>query len=177
MKVYRGVKKSSDVGRVISFNGDTEMDYWDGDECNHYVGTDSSIFPPFMKRSDNIFAYEPSICRSIAASYKEPSKYMGIKTNRFELDLGDKLNDKECFCRNPPDGCPPKGTFDLFRCTGTPMFGSLPHFYGGDPQLVNNFASGLKPNKDEHAIFMHFELVRISLGISYIRKVNNFILF
>ncbi|XP_055308047.1 sensory neuron membrane protein 1-like [Sitodiplosis mosellana] len=39
------------------------------------------------------------------------------------------------------------------------MFGSQPHFYGADPALRANFASGIEPSKDKHAIFMHFEML------------------
>lgn len=52
------------------------------------------------------------------------------------------------------------GTFDLFPCTGAPMIASQPHFYGADPALLRHFESGISPNKEEHAIFMHFEMVR-----------------
>lgn len=30
------------------------MDTWDDDECNTYVGTDSSIFPAFMNKDDGL---------------------------------------------------------------------------------------------------------------------------
>lgn len=49
----------------------------------------------------------------------------------------------------------------MFPCIGAPMMGSQPHFYGADPSLVDNFASGINPNKEKHAIFMHFEMVKI----------------
>lgn len=49
----------------------------------------------------------------------------------------------------------------MFPCIGAPMMGSQPHFYGADPSLVDNFASGINPNKEDHAIFMHFEMVKI----------------
>lgn len=39
------------------------------------------------------------------------------------------------------------------------MLGSQPHFYGADPWLVDNFAAGINPEKEKHAIFMHFEMV------------------
>lgn len=159
-KVFRGAKHSEDIGRVISFNEEEEMDVWE-EGCNHYVGTDSTIFPPFINPKDGVWAYEPSVCRALGATYLQPSQYHGIPTLEFQLDIGSEANAKECFCRDPPDECPPKGTFDLFRCVGAPMIGSLPHFYNCDPKLVENFAGGIQPNKEKHDIYMHFEIVSI----------------
>lgn len=66
--VFRGKKNSIDMGRVIAFNDEPEMDIWeDESECNQYVGTDSTIFPPYMDKMDGIWAYEPSVCRSLGA--------------------------------------------------------------------------------------------------------------
>lgn len=158
-KVFRGKKNSADIGKVVAFNDEEEMNYWDDEECDQYVGTDSTIFAPYMNLEDGIWAYEPSICRSLGASYKHPSKYMGVPTYQYELDIGSPENDKQCFCRDPPGECPPKGTFDLFKCVGSPMFGSLPHFYLADPALLANIDSGLYPDKEKHGIAMHFELV------------------
>lgn len=147
----------------MSFDGETVMDHWpetdDDNYCNNYVGTDSTIFPPFIKKDELLYAYEPSICRSLAATYKRPSRYDGIPTKRYELDLGDAGNIRDCFCRSPPDGCPPAGTFDLYHCVGSPLLGSLPHFHQADPKLRENFASGIEPNEEKHGIFMHFETV------------------
>lgn len=62
------------------------------------------------------------------------------------------------------------GTFDLFPCIGAPMFGSLPHFLNADPSLLDNI-EGLSPNREEHAIFMHFETV------SFCMKFRNHVQF
>ena len=107
--VFRGKKNSVDMGRVAAFNGEPEMDVWDGDECNQYVGTDSTIFPPFLNAEDGIWAYEPSVCRSLGGHYIGKSKYMGLKTAEFAIDISSPENTKECFCRDPPDECPKKG--------------------------------------------------------------------
>lgn len=76
------------------------------------------------------------------------------------MDLANPVNKKDCFCRNIEAGeCPPKGTFDLYKCSGSPMFGSHPHFYNADPALLEE-VEGLHPNKDEHGVFLLYEIVR-----------------
>lgn len=72
--------------------------------------------------------------------------------------MGEELNIKQCFCRDD-DTCPPKGTIDLYRCGGIPMIASLPHFYLGDPKLVEDIESGINPVKEKHELSMLFELV------------------
>lgn len=53
--VFRGKKNSEDLGRVVAFNDESEIDVWKGEECSEYRGTDSTIFPPFMNASDGIW--------------------------------------------------------------------------------------------------------------------------
>lgn len=71
----------------------------------------------------------------------------------FQAD--EKLH---CFCNDPPDGCPLKGTMDLFPCTGAPLMASMPHFFNGDERLFRDVV-GLNPNKHDHEAFIDFELV------------------
>lgn len=158
--VFRGKKVTSDMGRVVAFNGATEMKTYDDADCNKYFGTDGSIFPPFMKKKEGVWGYEPSMCRALGATYKSKTMYNGVPVLRFELEISDPANVKDCYCR-PNGDCPLKGTLDLFRCTGQPMVASHPHFYLGDPKLLSNIASGMNPNKDEHGIFMLFEIVNM----------------
>lgn len=62
---------------------------WDGDECNEIRGTESSIFPPFTAKEDGLWVFEGNICRSMKVLYERPSKYRGIPTLHYHLDLGD----------------------------------------------------------------------------------------
>lgn len=105
-----------------------------------------------------MMAYEPTICRSLGATYRSKTKYNGIPVGRFEMDISEPMNSKQCYCRSE-DECPPKGTFDLFKCSGTPMIGSLPHFYLADKKLVED-VEGLEPNATLHGIYVLVEMVR-----------------
>lgn len=66
-KVYRGKKHYQDTGRVIEFNGEDEMGFYEEDECNAYYGTDQTVFPAFMKPEEGVGAFEPLICRTLVS--------------------------------------------------------------------------------------------------------------
>lgn len=129
-EVYRGVNNLRDVGRVVSFDNKTEMEQWDGEECNEYKGTDSTIFPPGLTKEDTLWAYEPNVCMSIGANYERDSNYLGIPTIRFGLDFGDaRKNEKlHCYCYDPPTDCPRQG--NAFASTIKLILCKFSHFQG-----------------------------------------------
>lgn len=72
----------------------------------------------FFSLDDQIWGYDPLICRSMGVSYANwKTTYNGITAYVFELDISEDINVKQCFCRDE-DTCPPHGSFDLYRCTG-----------------------------------------------------------
>ncbi|XP_055695891.1 sensory neuron membrane protein 1 isoform X1 [Lutzomyia longipalpis] len=158
--VYRGMKNIHDLGRVVKYDGEDEMDLYDDENCNQFRGTEGTIFPPFMTKDQGVWAYAPDMCRSLPATYERPSSYAGIKTSRFTLSFGDHKKDESlhCYCRDPPDGCPPYGIADFSLClNGAPLLGSMPHFYDADP-AVQQKVLGLNPDPEKHKIFLEFEL-------------------
>lgn len=114
------------------------MDAWYEDECNVIYGTDGTIFPPFHEKEEGFTIYIPQMCRPMTAEYVGPSKFAGIKTNRFAVSYDVlKYGEPNCYCRDG-EKCPPKGMLDLFPCTGTPVSLSLPHFLDGNYAIEFN---------------------------------------
>nr|QIJ45702.1 sensory neuron membrane protein [Glyphodes pyloalis] len=154
--VRRGVKNVMDVGKVIAVDGKTEQNVWK-DQCDDYVGTDGTVFPPFLTEKDNLESFSSDLCRSFKPWYQKKTSYRGIKTNRYVANIGDFANepDKQCFC-DTPETCPPKGFMDLTKCLKAPMFASLPHFLDCDPEQQKQ-VKGLNPDVNEHGIEIDFE--------------------
>lgn len=117
----------------------------------------NSLSMLWISVSPGAFAFEPAICRSLGLTFQQKTKKAGLPAYLFELNIGEDLNVKQCFCRTEEE-CPPKGTIDLFRCTGVPMIGSHPHFYYAE-ELLDGIESGLAPDKDKHGVYMYIEIV------------------
>lgn len=112
------------------------MDAWYEDECNVVTGTDGTIFSPLHEKEEGLTIFIPQMCRAIRTEYQQPSKFFGIKTNRFTMSFDvTQYGESNCYCREG-ETCPPKGLLDLFPCSGTPIAISLPHFYEGN--LINS---------------------------------------
>lgn len=150
----------SDLNRVVEVDGVEELETYGEDYCNQFRGTDGLLFPPFMNKEADVWAYERSICLSLPIRPVKSSRFRGTPTYLYTADFGDVASDENllCYCRTE-DHCPMKGTFDLFNCIGVPIIVSLPHFYLADPKLLDDIGSGISPNKKEHMIFVHFETV------------------
>ncbi|XP_020708289.1 sensory neuron membrane protein 1 isoform X2 [Athalia rosae] len=157
MRVYRGYKNPKDVGRVLEWKNESALTIWAGDECNAFNGTDSTIFHPFLYQDEDVVSFSSDICRSLSARFQHPTEVQGIRTNRYSADFGDQSSvpEEKCFCPTP-ETCLKKGAMDLYKCVGTPVVATLPHFYLADPSYLET-VSGLHPVKEDHEISIDFE--------------------
>lgn len=90
-KVNRGSNNIKEVNKVVSFNGDLELDTYDGEECNEIKGTDGLYFSPFLKRNTEVWVFSSAICRSLALTYSDKSSFHGVKLSRFKTHLDVKI--------------------------------------------------------------------------------------
>ncbi|XP_011149856.2 sensory neuron membrane protein 1 isoform X2 [Harpegnathos saltator] len=157
MRVLRGIKNFKDVGRVLEFNGKPALDIWPEDHCNAFNGTDSTIFPPLFGPDDDIVSFGYEICRSLSAHYSHRTKVKGVNTLRYTANLGDtsKNEMEKCFCPTP-ETCLTRNLYDMTKCLGVPIIGSLPHFYDSEEKWLQ-MVDGLHPNQKDHEIDMDFE--------------------
>lgn len=148
-----------DLAKVVAFNGETEFETWPDDYCNQFRGTDGTLYPPYLKKTDDYWVFASVLCRSLQFKYKEKSKYKGIPLSTYTFELGVQNTEKpSCYCRynddeeeNVPPVCPLNGTYDIQPCLGIPILLTNPHFYGADPQILTKFKSGIEPNEKKHS--------------------------
>lgn len=82
------MKNLNQLGEIVSYNGETEIDTWDGDDCNRIRGTDATIFSPHIKKTDKLWAFTPAICRSMGPGFIKKTKNLGVPTGKFNLYVG-----------------------------------------------------------------------------------------
>jgi len=152
--VFTGKDEVSNLGSIISFKNKTLLTTWANGsaeaECNAIHGTDGSVFPPFVTKNQTFHIFNKDMCRALPIQYSETVYHHGLETYRFTPSPSAfSSSDSSCFCPSP-GGCAPEGMFNVSACQGdAPMLLSWPHFYGGDPTLLEQ-VEGLSPNKEKH---------------------------
>ncbi|KAL5110725.1 Platelet glycoprotein 4 [Taenia crassiceps] len=152
-EVDDGVQDTTKVGQILTFNGHRNMSVWGTSLANRVVGSDGSLFPPFLDSTVHVFSAD--ICRSLQfhASKKPETVYINsVPTTKFSLSKETLLSPKEYpdnrgFCLDYPN-CPKSGTLDMRKCIkGAPIAISLPHFNGADESYRQDVI-GMHPRDD-----------------------------
>lgn len=66
-----------DIGRVIEYNGKTNMSKWDDEYCDTFNGTDGYVFHPYLYDDEDIVSFAAPLCRSLSATFERKSKTRG----------------------------------------------------------------------------------------------------
>ncbi|XP_058792638.1 sensory neuron membrane protein 1-like [Phymastichus coffea] len=157
-RIRRGIRNIMEVGDLIEFNDMKNMSVWDDDKCDAFIGTDGTLFHPFINKRKNIYVTNTFFCRRLTYSYDSEVQFAGLKLFRYTTSLGTNSQtnpEDKCFCL-APDRCHKNGVFEVWKCLSNAYVASNPHFYAADPYFINS-VKGLKPVKEKHLTTIDFD--------------------
>ncbi|CAL8128506.1 unnamed protein product [Orchesella dallaii] len=167
--ISRGTTNKSSFGAVLKYKNQTELDFWPkSSSCNKIMGTDGTLFPPFVQKGTVLRLFNAELCRSLYLTYNKDTYFEGIEAYRFTAPPGvlkdpleGKNNENRCFCiydenEDASGKCLKQGAMDLGPCReGAPIAMSTPHFLDANPEYIDN--SGLVPDRSKHETFLEIE--------------------
>ncbi|ODN03610.1 Lysosome membrane protein 2 [Orchesella cincta] len=163
LEIYTGVGNPTLFAQTKSWEGRTELDFWDDQYCNMINGTDGAVFSPWLTRNTTLQIFSPDMCRSLYMVYEKDVRVTGIKGYKFVIprnvmESAEVNPDNQCYCRGEEYGpCLKAGVMRLAPCRGgAPVVLSWPHFYNGDEDYVNQ-SIGLSPDAVFHEPFAIIE--------------------
>jgi hypothetical protein len=128
---------------------------WANDYANRIAGNDAQMFGRPVK-SDKIQAYISDIYRSAFLYHESNENWYNVPVKRFTLQDKDLMNAVDNPANAQYYAFGPSGMLNTTAAAGVPVFVSYPHFYRGDPSLIQA-VKGMSPNKDAHEIFLDIE--------------------
>lgn len=160
--VYTGETDVRKAGLIDTYRRLPRLPHWQGQHCSRVrEASDATKFPSLIQPNDTIYFYRKSVCRAMPTRFTgEVKTLQGIRAYRFSfidnsLDNGEVVPENKCFCRNGK--CLPAGLIDVHDCYyGFPIGVSYPHFYQGDPALVEA-VEGSFPDKQKHESHFYIE--------------------
>ncbi|KRY38472.1 Lysosome membrane protein 2 [Trichinella spiralis] len=186
--INSGVMNLTQKGTMELFQGSTFVNYWNSEWANMINGSDGSVYPPFMDRSQILKLFSPDLCRSLYVRYDSDGMVDKLATLQFAIPedaLDDTTSENAGFCWPTdiyypkiqiPDSksglaCLPPGLLNISKCQkDAPIVLSFPHFLF-TPEEVQQSVYGMHPDPAQHKTILEFEPIT-GIGISFRRKLQ-----
>ncbi|XP_036385481.1 lysosome membrane protein 2-like [Megalops cyprinoides] len=155
---HTGEQNYMDYGKIHTWRGESQTQYWATNLTNMINGTDGSVFHPLLSKEEQLYVFSPDLCRSIYMKFVKDVEIKGIPAYRFAPPRSVLASREENpanagFCL-PGDQCLGTGVLRVSVCRkGAPVVVSFPHFYQGDEKYIKGVA-GLSPNQEDHETFL-----------------------
>lgn len=140
--------------------------------CLQFRGTDGTFFGPDVSPNDRLYAFDPSVCRSIYLVFQRESEVKGIPTLRFVapkefFGAAKHFPQNSCYClRKDVNDCDKDGLLELSHCLrqtgGAPVVLSWPYFMDADRRLRDDnmrLQGALPLTFDNYGTFLDIEPV------------------
>lgn len=84
--INTGQRDRRQFGRVASWNSYKRLPFWSESQCNVINGSDGTLFPPPIKRTEPLYIFNQELCRTVNLVYDRPSDVRSIEALRFVLN-------------------------------------------------------------------------------------------
>jgi len=158
--MYTGEGDPYKLATIHSYNGNTEMSFWNDSQCDKVHGSDGASFNPYIKKNDTLWFFNDQLCRAIPLVFEKDIQQEGLPGLRFvpREDVfmsAKKYPENRCYAgegREEGDG-----VFDVTVCQfGAPIVLSWPHFLGAE-QKYRDAVEGLNPEKSKHGFWFDIQ--------------------
>ncbi|KAK3099881.1 hypothetical protein FSP39_011128 [Pinctada imbricata] len=156
-----GTKSVDHFVEIQRWNGENKLSFWTTPTCNMINGTDGTLFPPFVDKSQTLYIFSSDICRSIYTTFHKDDTLRGIDLLEFRVPPNVFLNvtanpANTGFC-TPADNCFPSGLLNVASCrSGAPVIMSQPNFLAADPKVIDSVV-GVHPDPEQHSTLIAVE--------------------
>ena len=153
------------LGRVLKWNGKSEIFFWKGKSCNTLRGTEGQFFHPFVQKDEKLDIFAPDLCRTLSIEFIKTTSIRSIELYRFGISSSffkpiDYNDETKCYCvkrsHEAKKFCKLSGIVDVSSCRKKPVVLSTPHFFNGDP-LLRQAVDGLSPSAANHDTYIDIE--------------------
>jgi hypothetical protein len=155
--IRTGVGDITLIGQFVQWNGhEGRLDTWRPPDstCNLFNATEGLFFHPNLREGENLTAFVADIQRSVDLVYVGKVTHLGVEAFRYELANHTFYNasqypDNACWGPYEEGAKTPQGLFYIgaAQYPEIPLYASNPHFYGGDPSLLD-CVEGLHPSRE-----------------------------
>lgn len=145
--IYTGAKDISRIGQFLQWDGHHRLDIWPGHSANDINGTEGLFFRPNLNEGEPLTAFVDDVVRSFELTQQKKVKHKGLEAWRYVLADTTFLSP----LRYPPNSRWGHWEYDglvylgVIQYPNVPIFGSRPHFLGGDP-VLREMVEGMNPD-------------------------------
>ncbi|XP_035704141.1 lysosome membrane protein 2-like isoform X2 [Folsomia candida] len=119
---HSGNRNYADIGKLVSYNGQSRLNLYKDSSCNAINGTDGWIYPPFIEPGEkDLYIFLPELCRSVRWEFVKMTQVEGgipVARHRFP-QIKTFAEDPQvwCFCpKTNVSACDIHGIANLEQC-------------------------------------------------------------